>query len=375
MSVAPVAPLNEVTPPTRTPLNFGLFSIVNFRPEGDRWNGGVTWLGANCDPVSGVGEVCSDDPIGLPKSLDGSPNRGEATPFVVYGNSVCAPIGASLAESEQRAFDHLLEGEEARVEQALWTGDLGNVPNFAGENGVDAPEDLGAETDPVLALAKLEAWIAGSVGVIGMLHMSRGTAAYLLGVGKLEARGGRIRTKLETPVVAGAGYGDGKIVATGPITGYRGEVFTSSARPGDLLDRGRNDLYGVAEREYVIMADACGAAKIDFNYLEAGGGGMGQPGKSAYEIAVDNGFEGDEEAWLASLQGPEGPRGPEGPEGPEGPPGADGADGEDGAKGDKGDKGDPGTPGADGVVQSIVAGDGVTVDDTDPTAPVIGLEG
>jgi hypothetical protein len=29
-------------------------------------------------------------------------------------------------------------------------------------------------------------------------------------------------------------------------------------------------------------------------------------GKSAYDIAVDNGFEGTEQEWLASLKGPQG---------------------------------------------------------------------
>src|SRR5690625_1201210 len=42
------------------------------------------------------------------------------------------------------------------------------------------------------------------------------------------------------------------------------------------------------------------------------GGGTGEPGKSAYEIAVDNGFEGDEQAWLESLTGPAGEQGPPG---------------------------------------------------------------
>ena len=31
--------------------------------------------------------------------------------------------------------------------------------------------------------------------------------------------------------------------------------------------------------------------------------GEGAPGKSAYEIAVENGFEGTEEEWLESLKG------------------------------------------------------------------------
>lgn len=50
-------------------------------------------------------------------------------------------------------------------------------------------------------------------------------------------------------------------------------------------------------------------------------GSAGADGESAYQIAVDNGFEGTEEEWLASLHGADG--------GP-GPAGADGADGTDG---------------------------------------------
>lgn len=38
----------------------------------------------------------------------------------------------------------------------------------------------------------------------------------------------------------------------------------------------------------------------------AGTGEPGQDGKSAYEIAVENGFEGTEEEWLSSLQGEDG---------------------------------------------------------------------
>lgn len=44
-------------------------------------------------------------------------------------------------------------------------------------------------------------------------------------------------------------------------------------------------------------------------------GDPGVDGKSAYEVAVENGFEGTEQEWLDSLKGPKGD------------PGADGADG------------------------------------------------
>ena len=70
-----------------------------------------------------------------------------------------------------------------------------------------------------------------------------------------------------------------------------------------------------------------------------GGGGAGEPGKSAYEIAVEQGFEGDEQAWLESLKGDKGDPGPQGP------PGADGKDGADG------EQGPPGPPGKDAEPQ------------------------
>lgn len=93
-------------------------------------------------------------------------------------------------------------------------------------------------------------------------------------------------------------------------------------------------------------------------YASGGGGGSGdgQPGPP----------------------GPQGPQGPQGEQGEQGPPGEDGAPGE---KGDKGDKGDPGeqgpagADGADGVVQSLVAGSNITIDDSDPANPIISATG
>lgn len=107
----------------------------------------------------------------------------------------------------------------------------------------------------------------------------------------------------------------------------------------------------------------------------ASSGGGGADGKSAYEIAVENGFEGDEKAWLASLkgekgdagaQGATGPRGPQGekgeqgPKGDTGPAGADGKPGADGAPGAKGDTGPQGPQGPKGDVGPAGAGLDVT---------------
>lgn len=52
--------------------------------------------------------------------------------------------------------------------------------------------------------------------------------------------------------------------------------------------------------------------KIEDNVISATGGAGGGDGKSAYEVAVENGFKGTEEEWLASLVGPQGESGKDG---------------------------------------------------------------
>lgn len=89
---------------------------------------------------------------------------------------------------------------------------------------------------------------------------------------------------------------------------------------------------------------------------------------TAYGIAVKHGYEGTEEAWLASLIGPEGPPGPQGPQGipgsvqfdalteeqlemlrgPAGPAGPSGPVGPAGADGEQGPAGPAGADGAQG---------------------------
>lgn len=62
----------------------------------------------------------------------------------------------------------------------------------------------------------------------------------------------------------------------------------------------------------------------------------GKDGKSAYEIAVENGFVGTEIEWLESLKGADGKNGIDGKNGADGTPGQDGIDGQNGADGQDG---------------------------------------
>jgi hypothetical protein len=259
-----IAPRQAVQGALRAPLPYGLFSVLGFRPEGDRWENGVTFDGLTCDPAGGIGAPDCDpaDVVGLPKELDGGYGPGgEASPFTVYGHFKCSPIGGVFERAQDLANQHLQVREEARVEQAFWTGDLGNVPNLSGANGFTAPVDLGTFA-PWLGVARLEQELAEVYGSLGVIHMSREITTRLAKEGDLVRQGARLFTPLGTPIVAGTGYASDRIVATGALLGYRGEVFTSSNRPGDLLDRNTNDLYAVAERTYLVGFDECAVLEV-----------------------------------------------------------------------------------------------------------------
>ena len=78
----------------------------------------------------------------------------------------------------------------------------------------------------------------------------------------------------------------------------------------------------------------------------------GADGKSAYAIAVEHGYEDSEEKWLLSLKGEKGDtgeRGEKGDTGLQGERGEKGETGQQGEQGPKGEKGDPGNRGLQGV--------------------------
>lgn len=268
--MANIAPAELVAPIARTPLQFGLFSVVGFREGGaGRWYNGIQLETDTCAPLGAYGEG-SCDPVanipGGPINTENAPGDGETaegTPFSVYGWWSCSPVSYSLEDAVDKARNHLYRYEEARVEQALWTGDLGNVPNFAGVNSFDAPADLGsvAVADIWRAISVAEAYIAKKYGGIGIIHMSRLLA--MIAIDKsLQVRGGQLRTPLGTPIVAGTGYGSDKIVVTGDIAAYRSEPRDLTQGSAQLFNRGTNDLLAIVERDYVFAFEDCGFASV-----------------------------------------------------------------------------------------------------------------
>lgn len=90
----------------------------------------------------------------------------------------------------------------------------------------------------------------------------------------------------------------------------------------------------------------------------------GSDGRSAYEIAVANGFIGTEVEWLESLKGSDGRDGIDGKDGADGQPGKDGIDG------------DPGADGTDGKSAYIIAVEhGFTGTETEWLASLKGADG
>lgn len=264
----------STTPPAlvpgapRAPLPYGLFSAVALREgSGDRWEGGgVQFEELGCPPSVGVigAPSCDEEAptLGLPKEFEGGLPVTEASSFTVYGSYVCSPIGNGLEHAYSVAEQRLLTFEERAVEQRLWTGAsvlaTGDTPAaFTGLTPISTQSDLRQ------IIPTLEGELAEKYGSLGIIHLSRRNALLAIARGVVETKSGRLFTKLGTPVVAGSGYDDSMVVATPAMFGYRSEVFRSAQAAGDLLDRGQNNLYAVAERSYLIGFDDCGTTAVE----------------------------------------------------------------------------------------------------------------
>lgn len=185
--------------------------------------------------------------IGFPKQALNSQGTVTATAFTVYAYEKCSPVGRSVADAQARAEATLAAYEENAVERFFWTGALGNTPNLS--QAVSYSDWAGAECQLAQAFS----------GAQGVLHAGRDLVMQGLASQHLRLTGRTVTTKLGTPVVAGSGYpcGGWQIKGTSALIGYRSEPFTSTGRPGDLFDRGSNELHAIVERNYLLGYDVC----------------------------------------------------------------------------------------------------------------------
>ena len=150
--------------------------------------------------------------------------------------------------------------------------------------------------------------------------------------------------------------GDGYIVeANGHLHVYNGVTFVDAGSiKGPKGDKGEAGPQGPAGEAGPQGPEGKQGPKGDPGETGPKGdagekGATGADGKSAYQIAVEKGFEGDETAWLASLKGAKGEQGEAGPEGKQGPQGIQGEVGPAGAQGIQGIQGPAGEQGAQGI--------------------------
>ena len=262
----PITPPALVLGAPRVPTPFGMFGAVSFRSGTDRWELGATYETLTCDPLGVIGPPEWANTPGLPLVLPKGAPSGTSLPFTVYGHFRCSPIGWTPENAQSRASQHLLAREEQTVEKAFWNGASGNTPSLQGAT----PLAAGVGVDPVHGLGLLEEFIAINYGSQGVIHLTLATATTLFSRQTLEVRGTKLVTRLGTPVIAGSGYTGTGPTNVAPLASqawaygspalfvYRSDIATSSNRSGDLLDRGVNNLYAVAERTYLLGYDPCG---------------------------------------------------------------------------------------------------------------------
>lgn len=110
----------------------------------------------------------------------------------------------------------------------------------------------------------------------------------------------------------------------------------------------------------------------------SGEGAPGSSGKSAYELAVQQGYSGTLSQWLTSLHGAAGSPGPQGEPGLTGPKGDTGNTGPQGIQGPKGDTGDVGPQGIQGpkgdtgAAGASYTGPKITASSSAPASPTTG---
>lgn len=115
-----------------------------------------------------------------------------------------------------------------------------------------------------------------------------------------------------------------------------------------ILKKGTTGLPKPQSRAEELLWELCELISNEQGSTSPGPAGpQGDPGKSAYQIAVDNGFKGNEQEWLLSLKGSKGDPGQNGSQGPAG------AIGPAGPKGEKGDPGQIGTQGPVGATGAV----------------------
>lgn len=277
-----------VDPPRRTPMPYGIFTVVEDRPVNDPH----LLAGVEYEPLCGGSGTTFD------YCVTGGPGPGfyvtaartfrAALPFTVFSEVDCAPVGDTWDRARQDARDILATTEQYQVENAFWTGYAGGLPNqvsphLSANTAVTVPIVTGGlqvtlqtqavvvsggPLSPVAAIGLLEGRLSACYDGQGVLHIPETAIPALANLNMLRERGGGLYTQNGNRIVAGAGYpgtapdgttpapGTTWMYGTGQVFMYRGQI-QDVAREEESLDRGTNTLKMRAYRTYVLGWDCC----------------------------------------------------------------------------------------------------------------------
>jgi hypothetical protein len=235
-----------VEAPPVVPLPYGIFSVAEPRLTTDEhWKLGVQWQSQACSETNVTTGPCIV-PQRDPLVEDDYCSVSKYEPFTVYAYNNDDIIGHTLEEHLANTVQRLVATEQRSVEEQLWASLVA---------GASSLTDLTAYS-PGVVLGYLEQQLAENYGGQGVIHMSRLAATYLWEY--LAVQGGRLVTKLGTPVVAGAGYDplvspvdEFEMYASGPVVLYRGDVDTRQ----NAVNKSVNEVSIIAQRDYVLGWD------------------------------------------------------------------------------------------------------------------------
>lgn len=276
-----------VDPPTRQPMPYGIFTVVDERPVDDPH----VLLGVEYQPLCGGSGTTFD------YCVTGGPGPGfyataarqlrASSPFTVFAETVCAPVGDNWERANADAEDILRVTEQFQVERALWTGEVGGLagqmyPRLAANTAVTTPIVTnglqvtlqtaativtGGPVSAAVGIGLLEGAIGACYGGQGVIHAPETAIPALANLNMIYRNGKNLMTHNGNLVVAGAGYpgsspagvtpapGTTWLYATGQLFMFRGPIKTF-ARESEL-NRTTNTLTAIAQRTYVLGWDCC----------------------------------------------------------------------------------------------------------------------
>jgi hypothetical protein len=280
-------PRRLVAPPTFVDRSYGLLSVVQARyDEPDaHWRNGVTWqdICLTSRASTTLDPFCVTGAPPQPKVDNIDVVTFGATPFTVYAEVDCSPVGYTQEEQRARAIDALTRLEPYQVERTFWTGAATvtgaavyphlaeNEAVFEGSGSMQitlqcaaTPISGSVPLDIVEGLGRLESGLAGCFDGQGTIHVPTILGADLNNRHLVKVEGAQMKTNTGHLVALGGGY-----PGTGP-DGSRPETFNFR----EMFDRAENTLKTIVERTYVLGHSCCCTLAVP---ISVGGDITGQP--------------------------------------------------------------------------------------------------